>query len=117
MYSHFPLFLFQFVTCSFLSHPPELRLFDYDYPYWTTVVGYCIGTSSIMFIPIYMVYRLVITPGTLKEVSLMLCCFCLTAGKEVIPKNIMSRFFFLGLGCSGQLNCLLPILTNLLSSY
>uniref|UniRef100_A0A674GYH6 Transporter n=1 Tax=Taeniopygia guttata TaxID=59729 RepID=A0A674GYH6_TAEGU len=61
-----PLFLL-FVTCSFLSNPPELKLFDYYYPYWTTVVGYCIGTSSIIFIPIYMVYRLVITPGTLKE--------------------------------------------------
>ncbi|KFQ27772.1 Sodium-dependent serotonin transporter, partial [Merops nubicus] len=61
-----PIFLL-FVTCSFLSNPPELRLFDYRYPYWTTVVGYCIGTSSIICIPIYMVYRLIITPGTLKE--------------------------------------------------
>uniref|UniRef100_A0A8C9G1A2 Transporter n=1 Tax=Pavo cristatus TaxID=9049 RepID=A0A8C9G1A2_PAVCR len=61
-----PIFLL-FVTCSFLSNPPELRLFDYNYPYWTTVVGYCIGTSSIICIPIYMVYRLIITPGTLKE--------------------------------------------------
>ncbi|NXE52153.1 SC6A4 protein, partial [Casuarius casuarius] len=61
-----PIFLL-FVTCSFLSNPPELRLFDYNYPYWTTVVGYCIGTSSVICIPIYMVYRLIITPGTLKE--------------------------------------------------
>uniref|UniRef100_A0A8V1ALU3 Sodium-dependent serotonin transporter n=1 Tax=Gallus gallus TaxID=9031 RepID=A0A8V1ALU3_CHICK len=61
-----PIFLL-FVTCSFLSNPPELRLFDYNYPYWTTVVGYCIGTSSIICIPIYMAYRLIITPGTLKE--------------------------------------------------
>lgn len=68
------LFPFQFVTCSFLSNPPELRLFDYNYPYWTTVVGYCIGTSSIICIPIYMVYRLIITPGTFKEVSSRLCC-------------------------------------------
>ncbi|XP_009556762.2 sodium-dependent serotonin transporter [Cuculus canorus] len=61
-----PIFLL-FVTCSFLSNPPELRLFGYNYPYWTTVVGYCIGTSSIICIPIYMVYRLIITSGTLKE--------------------------------------------------
>uniref|UniRef100_A0A8C0F8I6 Transporter n=1 Tax=Bubo bubo TaxID=30461 RepID=A0A8C0F8I6_BUBBB len=61
-----PIFLL-FVTCSFLSNPPELRLFDYNYPYWTTVVGYCIGTSSIICIPIYMAYRLIVTPGTLKE--------------------------------------------------
>lgn len=86
-------FLFQFVTCSFLSNPPELRLFDYTYPYWTTVVGYCIGTSSIICIPIYMVYRLIITPGTLKEVSTMLCCFYLTVRKEVIHINILRRFF------------------------
>ncbi|KAJ7309106.1 hypothetical protein JRQ81_008436 [Phrynocephalus forsythii] len=61
-----PVFLL-FIICSFLSSPPALRLFDYDYPYWTMVLGYCIGTSSFICIPAYMVYRLVSTPGTLKE--------------------------------------------------
>ncbi|XP_078235310.1 sodium-dependent serotonin transporter [Pogona vitticeps] len=61
-----PVFLL-FIICSFLSSPPALRLFDYDYPYWTMVLGYCIGTSSFICIPAYMVYRLASTPGTFKE--------------------------------------------------
>nr|XP_028563203.1 sodium-dependent serotonin transporter isoform X2 [Podarcis muralis] len=61
-----PIFLL-FIICSFMSSPPELRLFDYTYPYWTVVLGYCIGTSSFICIPTYMVYRLATTPGTLKE--------------------------------------------------
>ncbi|XP_073171761.1 sodium-dependent serotonin transporter isoform X2 [Lepidochelys kempii] len=63
-----PIFLL-FIICSFMSSTPDLRLFDYNYPYWTTIVGYCIGTSSVICIPIYMAYRLIITPGTFKEVS------------------------------------------------
>lgn len=112
-------FLFQFVTCSFLSNPPELRLFDYNYPYWTTVLGYCIGTSSVICIPIYMVYRLVVTPGTLKEVSSRLCCFYLTVRKEVMSISIIHYFFlgFDGLGCFVPslltANCLLSILRDL----
>ncbi|XP_003227218.2 sodium-dependent serotonin transporter [Anolis carolinensis] len=61
-----PIFLL-FIICSFMSSVPELRLFDYTYPYWTMVLGYCIGTSSFICIPAYMVYRLATTPGTLKE--------------------------------------------------
>ncbi|XP_070591563.1 sodium-dependent serotonin transporter isoform X2 [Erythrolamprus reginae] len=56
-----------FILCSFVASPPQIRLFDYNYPYWTTVLGYCIGTSSFICIPAYMVYRLARTPGTLKE--------------------------------------------------
>ncbi|KAL7986874.1 hypothetical protein Chor_005793 [Crotalus horridus] len=62
-----PWGLLQFILCSFIASPPDLRLFDYSYPYWTMVLGYCIGTSSFICIPAYMVYRLARTPGTLKE--------------------------------------------------
>ncbi|XP_005999721.3 sodium-dependent serotonin transporter [Latimeria chalumnae] len=61
-----PIFLL-FIIGSFLALPPDLKLFNYHYPYWTTVVGYCIGTSSFICVPIYMIYKLIITPGTLKE--------------------------------------------------
>ncbi|KAG9339573.1 hypothetical protein JZ751_023464 [Albula glossodonta] len=37
------------------------------YPEWTITVGYFIGASSFMWIPIYMVYKLVWTPGSLKQ--------------------------------------------------
>ncbi|XP_036906808.1 sodium-dependent serotonin transporter-like [Sturnira hondurensis] len=61
-----PLFL-MFIICSFLVSPPQLQLFEYTYPYWSVILGYCIGASSFICIPTYIIYRLVITPGTLKE--------------------------------------------------
>uniref|UniRef100_A0A2K5F4W9 Transporter n=1 Tax=Aotus nancymaae TaxID=37293 RepID=A0A2K5F4W9_AOTNA len=61
-----PLFLL-FIICSFLMSPPQLRLFQYNYPHWSVILGYCIGTSSFICIPTYIAYRLIITPGTFKE--------------------------------------------------
>uniref|UniRef100_A0A8C6W145 Transporter n=1 Tax=Nothobranchius furzeri TaxID=105023 RepID=A0A8C6W145_NOTFU len=52
--------------CIFIFTPP-LTLFDYKYPDWSIMVGYAIGFSSFMWIPIYMVYKLVWTPGSLKQ--------------------------------------------------
>ncbi|XP_059733713.1 sodium-dependent serotonin transporter isoform X1 [Bos taurus] len=67
-----PLFLL-FIICSFLMSPPQLRLFQYDYPRWSIILGYCIGTSSFICIPTYITYRLIVTPGTLKEVCASQC--------------------------------------------
>uniref|UniRef100_A0A673JB76 Sodium-dependent serotonin transporter-like n=1 Tax=Sinocyclocheilus rhinocerous TaxID=307959 RepID=A0A673JB76_9TELE len=61
-----PCFLL-FIIGSFLAFPPEVRLFDYLYPFWTTVLGYCIGVSSFICVPSYMVYHLVTTKGTFKQ--------------------------------------------------
>ncbi|MBN3319983.1 SC6A4 protein, partial [Atractosteus spatula] len=61
-----PTFL-MFIICSFLFFPPELKLFNYTYPPWTTVLGYCIGVSSFICVPAYMVYHLITTPGTFKQ--------------------------------------------------
>ncbi|VCW69489.1 unnamed protein product [Gulo gulo] len=61
-----PLFLL-FIICSFLMSPPQLRLFQYNYPQWSIILGYCIGTSSFICIPTYIAYRLIVTPGTFKE--------------------------------------------------
>ncbi|RLV99777.1 hypothetical protein DV515_00009395 [Chloebia gouldiae] len=38
------------------------------YPEWSTSVGFLIGASSFICIPLYMVYKLVWTPGSLKQV-------------------------------------------------
>uniref|UniRef100_A0A8C3TAB7 Transporter n=1 Tax=Chelydra serpentina TaxID=8475 RepID=A0A8C3TAB7_CHESE len=46
---------------------PPLMLFDYHYPEWSISVGYLIGASSFICIPFYMVYKLVWTPGSLKQ--------------------------------------------------
>ena len=58
----------QYIIVSSLLKTPPLTLFDYKYPDWSISVGYVIGASSFMWIPIYMVYKLVWTPGSLKQV-------------------------------------------------
>ncbi|KAJ8391430.1 hypothetical protein AAFF_G00089040 [Aldrovandia affinis] len=61
-----PIFLL-FIIVSFLVFPPEVKLFDYSYPPWTSVLGYCIGVSSFICVPFYMVYHFLSTPGTFKQ--------------------------------------------------
>ncbi|TDH12877.1 hypothetical protein EPR50_G00050470 [Perca flavescens] len=61
-----PAFLAYIIVSSLLK-APHLTLFDYKYPDWSITVGYMIGLSSFMWIPIYMVYKLVWTPGSLKQ--------------------------------------------------
>uniref|UniRef100_A0A674NHW6 Transporter n=1 Tax=Takifugu rubripes TaxID=31033 RepID=A0A674NHW6_TAKRU len=62
-----PCFLL-FIIISFLAFPPEVRLFSYHYPLWTTALGYCIGVSSFICVPTYMIYCLIVTKGTFKQV-------------------------------------------------
>lgn len=61
-----PCFLL-FIIISFLAFPPDVKLFDYSYPPWTTVLGYCIGVSSFICVPVYMVYHLLNAKGTFKQ--------------------------------------------------
>ncbi|XP_034405042.1 solute carrier family 6 member 4a [Cyclopterus lumpus] len=61
-----PCFLL-FIIISFLAFPPEVRLFNYHFPPWTTALGYCIGVSSFICVPVYMVYYLLTAKGTFKQ--------------------------------------------------
>ncbi|KAK7882524.1 hypothetical protein WMY93_028698 [Mugilogobius chulae] len=61
-----PIFLL-FIIISFLAFPPDVKLFDYSYPPWTTVLGYCIGVSSFICVPVYMVYHLLNAKGSFKQ--------------------------------------------------
>lgn len=63
------LYSSQYIIVSSLLKAPQLTLFDHKYPDWSITVGYIIGFSSFMWIPIYMVYKLVWTPGSLKQVK------------------------------------------------
>ncbi|XP_042661616.1 sodium-dependent serotonin transporter-like isoform X2 [Tyto alba] len=60
--------LLAFIVISSLLDQPPLTLFDYQYPEWSITAGYLIGASSFICIPFYMVYKLVWTPGSLKQV-------------------------------------------------
>nr|XP_047929958.1 sodium-dependent serotonin transporter-like isoform X2 [Anser cygnoides] len=59
--------LLAFIVVSSLLEQPPLVLFGYQYPAWSTSVGHLVGASSFVCIPVYMVYKLVWTPGSLKQ--------------------------------------------------
>lgn len=42
----------------------------YTYPGWSIAVGWCITCSSLICIPIYIVYKFITTPGTFKQVCI-----------------------------------------------
>lgn len=44
----------------------------YEYPGWAELIGICLSFSSMMWIPGYAIYYLLTTPGTFKEVSVLL---------------------------------------------
>ncbi|CDQ66332.1 unnamed protein product [Oncorhynchus mykiss] len=76
-----PAFLAYIIVSSLLK-PAPLQLFDYKYPDWSITVGYIIGASSFMWIPIYMVYKLVWTPGSLKQ----RLAVCLRPERTIMPE-------------------------------
>ncbi|XP_076753819.1 sodium- and chloride-dependent GABA transporter 1 [Xylocopa sonorina] len=40
---------------------------DYEYPTWAEAVGVCLSLSSMIWIPGYAVYYVIVTPGSIKE--------------------------------------------------
>eukprot|EP00058_Branchiostoma_floridae_P016370 XP_002601858.1 solute carrier family 6, member 1 [Branchiostoma floridae] len=45
----------------------RLKYVDYLYPVWGEVIGWFLGLSSMLIIPGYAIYKLAVTPGTLRE--------------------------------------------------
>lgn len=43
---------------------------EYKYPAWSTAVGWILTMSSILCIPVYIVYKFFITSGGFKHVSI-----------------------------------------------
>uniref|UniRef100_T1JD97 Transporter n=1 Tax=Strigamia maritima TaxID=126957 RepID=T1JD97_STRMM len=44
-----------------------LKYLDYEYPLWGEIVGWLLGLTSMMCIPGYAIYKLIVTPGTFME--------------------------------------------------
>lgn len=40
---------------------------DYEYPTWAEIVGVCLSLSSMVWIPAYALYYVIMTPGSIKE--------------------------------------------------
>jgi solute carrier family 6 GABA transporter-like protein 1 len=53
---------------SIVQYTPVTYGKGYQYPTWAEALGICISLSSMLWIPIYAVYYICTTPGTLREV-------------------------------------------------
>uniref|UniRef100_A0AAR2K1G4 Transporter n=1 Tax=Pygocentrus nattereri TaxID=42514 RepID=A0AAR2K1G4_PYGNA len=70
-----PVFLLVVVIASILT-TRELKYDNYIFPYWANLVGWGIAMSSMMFVPLYAIYKFLSLPGTFKQVILGLKSSC-----------------------------------------
>lgn len=58
------IFLFHLV-----NYKPLTYNNDYVYPWWGEVIGWCLALSSMLCIPVSLLYKLFRAKGTFREVS------------------------------------------------
>jgi hypothetical protein len=46
----------------------EMLQGEYTYPAWSIIVGWVLTASSLVCIPLYIVYKLIVTPGNIIQV-------------------------------------------------
>lgn len=63
-----PVFLLVIFVFSLLGIEDMLGE-EYKYPDWSITLGWVLTLSSILCIPIYIIYKILITPGNFKHVS------------------------------------------------
>ena len=64
--------VWQFIfVCSLVTYE-DLRTKDYIYPRWSILLGWAMTGSSLACIPAYIIYMFLSTPGSLKQVTLLL---------------------------------------------
>ncbi|XP_037953166.1 sodium-dependent dopamine transporter [Teleopsis dalmanni] len=61
-----PLFLLFITVYGLIGYEP-LSYKDYTYPGWANGLGWCIAGSSMIMIPTVAIYKLITTPGSLKQ--------------------------------------------------
>lgn len=60
----------QFVVIASTLTSSGLKYDDYIFPNWANVVGWSVAMSSMVFVPLYAIYKFLSVPGTFKEVSI-----------------------------------------------
>uniref|UniRef100_A0A8C8IUB5 Transporter n=1 Tax=Oncorhynchus tshawytscha TaxID=74940 RepID=A0A8C8IUB5_ONCTS len=63
-----PTFLLVVVIASIVTST-GLSYDDYVFPSWSNVIGWGVALSSMMFVPIYAIYKFLSMPGTFKQVN------------------------------------------------
>ena len=67
LYEHLYIFQVLFIL-SIVEYQP-ISLNSYEYPGWASVIGWLVTCSSIIPIPIYMIYKFIVSKGTVRMVS------------------------------------------------
>lgn len=68
MYFNFLLLHVQFIIVYGLIGYEPLTYEDYVYPPWANALGWTIAGSSVAMIPGMAIYKLIVTPGSIKQV-------------------------------------------------
>lgn len=63
------LSLWQFVVIASTLTSSGLKYDEYVFPDWSNVVGWGVAMSSMLFVPIYAIYKFFSLPGSFKEVG------------------------------------------------
>lgn len=85
-----PVFLLVIFIFSLLGYE-EMLGGEYEYPEWSIALGWALTLSSILCIPIYIIYKILITPGNFKHVSIFSCPLELVATKRLIRFAFFQR--------------------------
>lgn len=59
---------------SLIKYTPLKYNNEYVYPWWGYVIGWLLALSSMVCIPLWMVYKISTTQGTLREVQTVTNC-------------------------------------------
>lgn len=62
------MFLLVLFVFSVLAHE-EMLGGEYEYPSWSITVGWVMTGTTVSCIPLYIIYKLIITPGSFMTVS------------------------------------------------
>lgn len=100
-----PIFLMFIIAYGLIFSPP-LSYEDYVYPQWANILGWCIAGSSMIMIPAVAIFKILVTPGTLKQVRLILFC-CRYLQKKKLWQNINKTRYFYPFKGLVQLFCVL----------
>jgi len=74
-YVHFQgLFIVGVISYSNLTY--DRKSVSYQYPQWAIMIGWLLASASIIWIPAFAAYKIITTPGTLREVFLSYMFSC-----------------------------------------
>lgn len=81
-----PIFLLFIIIYGLLTSEP-LSYENYVYPTWANALGWCIAGSSMIMIPGVAIVKLLMTPGTIKQVSFLTNSISVVFCVKILSKN------------------------------